>query len=83
MDTVDGGSTYRVGVQALEQLNRLVEEVKNLLLRGIVGVAVGIQRADTGSVLAPFMLPEGLVIPRLVFPICVHVIQEAGCAVRL
>lgn len=52
-------------------------------MRGVAGVAVWIQRADTGPVLAPFMLPEGFVISSLVFPIGIHVVQEAGCTVRL
>lgn len=72
---------YRVGVQALEKLHGPVEKVQNLLLRGIVGVAIGIQGADTSPVLAPFMLPESLVISRLVFPVCIHIIQKVGCTI--
>ena len=30
--------------------------------------------------LAPFVLPEGLIVALVVFPVCVHVAEEIGCA---
>ena len=46
----------------------------------VVGVAAGLERADAGSVLAPFMFPEALVVAVDVFPVCVHEGEEVGLA---
>ncbi len=47
-----------VRVQGGEELQRLLEEVDHLLRRHVVGVARGVEGADAGAVLAPFVLPE-------------------------
>ena len=66
----------RVRVQCLEQIHRLLEEVDDFLLRGVVDVTVGLEGADAGAVFAPFVLPEGFVVAALVFPVGGHVGEE-------
>ena len=63
-----------VGVQHGEQLECLLEEVNDLLCRHVVGVARCIEGADARSVLAPFMLPERLVIAPIILPVYGHVV---------
>ena len=76
-------STYAVGVKRLVQLCGLVEEVDNLFLRLIVGVAIWVQGANAGTVLAPLMFPKGFVcaVVRVVQPIGVHVVEKRGSTV--
>ena len=65
-----------VGVELLEQRDRLVEEVDDLLLRLVVLVALGAERGHARAVLAPLVGPEGLVLALVVLPVLVHVVQE-------
>ena len=65
-----------VRVQRGEELQRLLEEVDHLLRRHVVGVAGGVEGADAGAVLAPFVLPERLVVAPVVFPVHGHVVQQ-------
>lgn len=74
---------YRIAVKRLEQIDRLLEEGDDFLLRRVRGITLGIQCADTCSMFAPLVLPEALVVPVDVFPVCVHVAQEARLPRRL
>ena len=65
-----------VGWQRLEEINGLLEEIDNLFLRGVIDVAIGIERADASTVFTPLVLPEGLVIATLIFPIGFHIGEE-------
>lgn len=65
-----------VRVQRGEELQRLLEEVDHLLRRHVVGVARRVEGADAGAVLAPFVLPERLVVAPVVFPVRGHVGQQ-------
>ena len=47
------GVTYFVGVQRLKELDGDVEEIDNLFLRHIIGVARRVERADASTVLGP------------------------------
>ena len=64
----------RVRVQRREELQRLLEEVDHLLRGHVVGVAGCVKGADAGAVLAPFVLPERLVVAPVVFPVYGHVV---------
>lgn len=72
-----------VSVKRLEQIDGLLEEIRNFLLRGISSIAAGLQCTDTGAVLAPFMFPETLVVSVLIQPVLIHIIQQVILAVRL
>lgn len=75
--------SYLVCIQALEQIHHLLEEITHFLLRLVIGVAGRLDRVQTGAVLAPFVLPEGLVVPVDVNPVLVHVGEELGAILRL
>ena len=64
-------------------MDGLGEEIDDFLLRGVVGVAVRVEGADAGAVLAPLVLPEGLVVAAVVGPVGAHVGQEGVAAVGL
>ena len=66
----------RVRVQDREQLECLLEVIDHLLRGHIVGVAGGVEGADAGAMLAPFVLPERLVVALIVFPVHRHVVQQ-------
>ena len=70
-----------VRVQRGEQVDCFLEEVDYFLLRRVGDVARGAEGADARPVLAPFVLPEGFVVPGLVFPVHGHVLQERGALV--
>lgn len=70
------GERYLVCIKPLEEINSLLEEVRGLLFRNISGIAFGIESTDACSVLAPLVLPKGLIIALIVLPICVHVVQS-------
>ena len=76
------GREELVAGEGLEKSHGLVEEIYHLLLWNVVGVAARFQSADAGSVLAPFVLPEGLIRCSLVFPVGIHVVEEVGGASR-
>jgi len=65
-----------VGGQIFEQRDSGVEEVHKLVFLFVVVVAVGIQGGVTSSVLAPFVLPERLVIALVVLPVGLHIAQD-------
>jgi hypothetical protein len=76
-------ATYLVSVQRLEQVHDLLEEIADLLLGRVVGVAARFDRVDAGAVLAPLVLPEGLVVAVDVHPVLVHVCQQLAAALLL
>ena len=49
----------------------------------VVDVAGGIEGGNAGAVFAPFVLPEGFVVARVVFPVGFHVGEEGGGVVGL
>jgi hypothetical protein len=46
-------------------------------------VAAGLERAYASSMLAPFVLPETLVVSIFIHPVVVHVREQIGFASRL
>lgn len=52
-------------------------------MRLVVIIARGIEGADAGSVLAPLVLPERLVIALIIFPVGVHVREQVRLAERV
>lgn len=62
--------------QRFEELDGRVEEVNNFLLGNIVGIALGVERADTGAMLRPLVLPEVFVVALVVFPVRAHVREK-------
>jgi hypothetical protein len=65
----------RVRGQRLEERDGAVEEDGHFLRGLVVGVAGGVEGRDACAVLAPFVLPEGLVVTLVVFPVLLHVAQ--------
>lgn len=70
--------TYRVRIKTLKQIHHLLEEIAHFLLRGVVGVAAGVDGVDASAVLTPLVSPEGLVVAVDVDPVLLHVGQEIG-----
>jgi hypothetical protein len=68
--------------QSLEQVDGFLEVVDNLFGSLVVAVAVGLECANTCAVLGPLVLPEGLVVALIVFPVRGHVGEEVVCAKR-
>lgn len=75
--------TYLVSIKTLEQIHHFLEEITHFLLRLIVAVAAWVNCVQTSTVLAPFMLPERLVVSVDVHPVLVHVVDEIGTALRV
>lgn len=71
-----------IGIEAFEKVDCFLEEINDLFLRSVTGVAARVQGADASAVLAPLMRPETLVVPLIVLPICVHVIEKVSLAIR-
>lgn len=71
-----------IRVEALEEIDRLLEEINHLLLARVVGVAARVEGADAGAVLSPLVLPKRLVVPLVVLPVGVHVVEQVRLAVR-
>lgn len=44
-----------IGIEAFEKVDCLLEEINDLFLRGVTGVAARVQGADASAVLAPLM----------------------------
>lgn len=65
-----------VCVQNGEQLQRLLDVIHHLLRGHVVDVAGRVEGADAGAVFAPFVLPEGLVVAPVVFPVDRHVVEQ-------
>ena len=61
-------------VQHGEKLEGLFKEIDHLLRGHVVGVALGVEGADAGAVLAPLVFPERLVLALIVFPVYGHVV---------
>ena len=61
-----------VGGQGLEERDGAVEEDGDFLGRLVVGVAGRVEGGDAGAVLAPLVLPEGLVVALVVLPVLLH-----------
>ena len=67
-----------VGVEPLEEADSNVGKVDIFLCRLVIGVALGVEAGNAGSVLLPFVLPEGFIrtAGRAVLPVGVHVVQK-------
>ena len=65
-----------VCVQHGEQLQRLLDIIHHFLRGYVVDVAGSVEGADAGAVFAPFVLPEGLVVAPVVFPVDGHVVEQ-------
>jgi len=76
------GFTDLVGIQPLEEIHHLLEEVADLLLRVVVRVAAGLDGVDARAVLVPFVLPEALVVTLVVLPVGLHVVEQLRPALR-
>ena len=74
--------TYLVRIKTLEQIYNLLEEVSNLFLGRVVGVAARVDSVDTGTVLAPLMLPKLLVAAVVVDPVRLHIREQIGTVLR-
>ena len=61
-----------VGGQGLEEGDGAVEEDGDFGCGGVVGVAGRVEGRDAGAVFAPLVLPEGLVVALVVFPVLLH-----------
>jgi hypothetical protein len=64
-----------VGGEGLEEGDGAVEEDGDFFSRLVIGVAARIEGGDAGAVLAPLVLPEGLVVALVVLPVLLHVRQ--------
>lgn len=62
--------------ESLEELDSASEEIRSLLGSLVVRVAVRVESGDASAVLAPFVLPEGLVLALIVLPILLHVVKS-------
>lgn len=62
--------------QSLEEFDRLGEEIRGFLGGLVAAVALGVKSADASAVLAPFVLPKGLVVAFVVLPVLVHVVKR-------
>jgi hypothetical protein len=58
--------------EGLEEGDGAVEEDGDFLGRLVVGVAARVEGGDAGAVLAPLVLPEGLVVALVVLPVLLH-----------
>jgi hypothetical protein len=61
-----------VGGEGLEQGDGAVEEDGDFLGGLVVGVAGRVEGGDAGAVLAPLVLPEGLVVALVILPVLLH-----------
>jgi hypothetical protein len=61
--------------EGLEQGDGAVEEDGDFFGGLVVGVADRVEGGDAGAVLAPLVLPEGLVVAFVVFPVLLHDFQ--------
>lgn len=66
--------------ECLEQSHHRIEEIHNLFLWGVTGVAVRLQGTDACAMFPPFMLPESLICTRVTDPVCIHVGEEGSLA---
>lgn len=73
-----GGGEPVVRRQRLEEADGPREVVGHLVRGAVAGVALGVQRADARAVLAPLVLPEGLVVALVVLPVRLHRPERAG-----
>lgn len=73
---------YLIRIKRLEEIDRLLEKVDGFLLVCIAGVTSRVEGADARAVLGPLVLPESLVVPLIVLPVRLHVVEEAGLAER-
>ena len=76
-----GVSKPLVGRQSLEKLDGTSKEISGLLGFLVVGVAVRFEGGDASAVLAPFMLPECLVLALVVLPVLLHVVKSVSGSV--
>ena len=63
-------------IQDREELESLLEIIHNFLRWYIIGVAIRVEGTDAGTVFAPFVFPEGLILALIIFPVYLHVVQE-------
>lgn len=79
---MDNYQAYLVCIKTLEQIYHFLEEVPNLFLGRVVGVAARLNGVDTGTVLAPLMLPELLVAAVVTDPVRLHIREQIGTVLR-
>lgn len=65
-----------VCIQHGEELDGLFKVIDHLLRGHVVGVALCVEGADAGAVLAPLVFPERFVLALIVFPVYGHVVEE-------
>lgn len=63
-------------IQALEQINCLLEEITHFFLRLVAGVAARLDGIDASTVLAPLMRPEVLVVAVDINPVLIHIVDQ-------
>lgn len=76
-------TTYSVTVQCFEEINGLLEEVRDFLFGRVACITRWLQRANAGPMFTPFMLPEALVVSVLIKPVLVHIRKQVSLARRL
>lgn len=59
----------RKAVESLEEINSLLEIICYLFLSCIAVVAARCEGANAGTMFGPFVLPEGLIVALVVFPL--------------
>jgi hypothetical protein len=74
------GGEPLVARQGLEERDGAVEVVNDFFGGLVLGVALWLERADAGAVLGPLVVPEGLVLALVVFPVCLHEGESVVCA---
>ena len=70
-----------VGRESLEELDSASEEIRSFLSILVVRVAVRVEGGDASAVLAPFVLPEGLVLTLVVLPVFLHVVKSLSSSI--
>lgn len=66
-------STDLVGIETLEEIHGLLEEVTDFLLGIVIRVAVGFDGVDACAMLVPLVGPEALIVALVVLPVSLHV----------
>lgn len=75
-----GGGEPLVARQGLEERDGTVEVVDDFFGGLVLSVALWLERADAGAMLGPLVVPKGLVLALVVFPVCLHERESVVCA---
>ena len=73
--------TYSIRIQGLKEIDGGIEEIHHFRTGGVVGIAHRIQRANTGAVLSPLVLPEAFRRARVTGPVRGHVVEQCSSAI--